>query len=164
MYRTLVFAFAAMLFATAVQAAKTYMWKDDRGITHFSTRQPPRSNSDKTRLQGGAVAEPGSESDSQPLARIKRKDLINPGWQGCKSSLCRLVQQIDSNCQTSLCSRAKRYSNGCTSAACLTKKLAFESDVQGRVATQNGLRQQQAIDASAAPTAPEPEPASRLDN
>ena len=155
MYRTLGFVFAAMLFATPAQGAKMYKWIDDRGVTHFSTRQPPRVNSDKTRLQGGTVSEPKSASE---LARIKRQDLTNPGWQGCQSDLCQLVQQIDSNCQTSFCSRAKRYSNGCTSATCLTKKLAFESDMRGRVAARKDLRQQQAVNASAVPTAPAPPP------
>lgn len=159
MYRTLVFVFSAMLFATAAQGAKTYKWVDDRGVTHFSTRQPPRVNSDKTRLQGGSVTDP--RSDAEQLARIKRKDLTNPGWQGCQSDLCQLVQQIDSACRTSFCSRAKRYSKGCTTATCLTKKLAFQSDMQGRVTAQKRLRQQQAINASTAPTAPPPPPASR---
>ena len=168
MYRSVVFVLAAMLFATAVQAAKMYKWVDENGVTHFSTRQPPRQNTDKSQLQGGAVMKQESESTtgSESTTAIKRKDLMNSGWEGCQSSLCQLVKQIDSDCQTSFCSRAKHYSDECTSAGCLTKKLAFESDVQGRVAAQNGLRQQQAIDASAAPTAPAPEPesASRLDN
>jgi hypothetical protein len=161
MYRTLVFVFTAMLFATAAHGAKTYKWVDDRGVTHFSTRQPPRVNSDKTRLQGGAVSQPKSASE---LARIKRQDLTNPGWQGCQSDLCQLVQRIDANCQTSFCSRAKRYSSGCTTAVCLTKKLAFESDMRGRVAAQKDLRKQQAVNASATPTAPAAAPASRNDD
>ena len=154
MYRTLVFVLAAMLFTTAAQAAKMYKWVDDNGVTHYSTRQPPRENSDKTQLQGGSVTQPRSGTQSQSMPRIERTDLTNAGWQGCQSSLCQLVQRIDSDCQTSFCSRAKLYSNDCTSAGCLTKKLAFEKDMQNRLAAQNELRQQQAINANATPTAP----------
>lgn len=154
MCRLTILLLAAMLTTTAAQAAKMYKWVDDKGVTHFSTRQPPRMNADKTKLQGGAVDQPRANSESQELARIKRKDLDNPGWQGCQSSLCQLVQRIDAGCQTSFCSRAKQYSKGCTSATCLTKKLAFEKDMQTRVKIQNDLRQQQAINASATPAAP----------
>ena len=150
MYRSIVFLLAAALFATAVQAAKMYKWVDDNGVTHFSTRQPPRENADKTQLQGGNVMK--QESEDNPS--ITRKDQMNPGWEGCRSSLCQLVQQIDSDCQTSYCSRAKHYSNACASAGCLTKKLAFEKDMQDRVDVQNQQRQQQAVNANAIPTAP----------
>ena len=145
MYRSIVLLLTAVLTTTAAQAAKTYMWVDENGVTHFSTRQPPRQNADKTMLQGGTVTKPRFATESQNLANIKRKDLINPGWQGCRSSLCRLVQQIDPDCKTSFCSRAQRYSNECTSATCLTKKLAFEKDMRNRLAAQNELRQRQAI-------------------
>ncbi len=150
MYRSIVFLLAAALFATAVQAAKMYKWVDDNGVTHFSTRQPPRENTDKTQLQGGNVIM--QESENNPS--VTRTDLMNPGWEGCRSSLCQLVKQIDSDCQTSFCSRAKHYSNDCASAGCLTKKLAFEKDMQDRVAIQNQQRQQQAVNANATPTAP----------
>jgi hypothetical protein len=154
MYRTLVFVLAAMLFTTAAQAAKMYKWVDGNGVTHFSTRQPPRESSDKSRLQGGNLSPPRTSMESQELARIKRKNLAHPGWQGCQSSLCQLVRRIDSDCQTSFCSRAKHYSKACTSAACLTKKLAFEADMQDRVTAQNELRQPQAVNANATPAAP----------
>ena len=151
MYRSVLMVLAAMLFATAVQAAKMYKWVDENGVTHFSTRQPPRQNADKTQLQGGTTAQPKPETTTPG---ITRRDLLNPGWEGCQSSLCQLVQQIDSDCQTSYCSRAKHYSNNCTSSGCLTKKLVFEKDMQDRVATQNQQRQQQAINANTTPTAP----------
>jgi len=97
MYRSVVFVLAAMLFATAVQAAKMYKWVDENGVTHFSTRQPPRQNTDKSQLQGGAVMKQESESTtgSESTTAIKRKDLMNSGWEGCQSSLCQLVKQID---------------------------------------------------------------------
>ena len=151
MYRSVLMVLIAMLLTTAVQAAKMYKWVDENGVTHFSTRQPPRQNADKTQLQGGTTAQPTPESTTP---RITRKDLLNSGWEGCQSSLCQLVQQIDSDCQTSYCSRAKHYSNNCTSSGCLTKKLAFEKDMQDRVAVQNQQRQQQAINANTIPTAP----------
>ena len=154
MYRSIVFLLTAMLTTTAAEAAKTYRWVDENGVTHYSSRQPPRENADKTRLQGGTSTQPRSSTESQNLAKIKRKDLATSTWQGCKSSLCQLVQQIDPDCQTSFCSRAKRYSNECTSAACQTKKVAFEKDMRDRLATQNELRQRQAINANATPTAP----------
>ena len=159
MYRSVVFVLAAMLFATAVQAAKMYKWVDENGVTHFSTRQPPRQNTDKSQLQGGAVMKQESESTtgSESTTAIKRKDLMNSGWEGCQSSLCQLVKQIDSDCQTSFCSRAKHYSNECSSAACLTKKLAFEKDMQNRVALHNQHLKKQAINANATPTAPKTE-------
>ena len=62
------------------------------------------------------------------------------------------MQEVDPDCKTSFCSGAKRYSNGCTSATCLVKKLAFEKEMQNRLATQNELRQRQAINALATPT------------
>ena len=88
------------------------------------------------------------------MTEITRKDLMNSGWTGCESSLCQLVKQIDSDCQTSFCSRAKHYSKECTSAGCLTKKLAFEKDMQNRVALHNQHLKKQAINANATPTAP----------
>ncbi len=154
MVRSIVLLLTAVLTTTAAQAAKTYRWVDENGVTHFSTRQPPRQNADRTMLQGGTVTKPRASIESRNLANIKRKDLANPGWQGCESSLCRLVQQIDPDCKTSFCSRAKRYSNACTSATCLTKKLAFEKDMQNRLAARNALRQRQAINANATPTEP----------
>lgn len=154
MYRSIALLLAAMLFATAVQAAKMYKWVDDKGVTHFSTRQPPRQNTDKTQLQGGTALRQGSESTTESTAKITRKDLLNTGWQGCQSSLCQLVKQIDSGCQTSFCSRAKHYSGNCTSAGCLTKKLAFEKDMQNRAALYNQHLKKQAINANATPTAP----------
>ena len=152
MYRSIVLLLTAVLTTTAAEAAKTYKWVDENGVTHFSTRQPPRQNADKTVLQGGTLTEPRSVTESENLAKIKRKNLANPGLQGCKSSLCRLVQQIDPDCKTSFCSRAKRYSNECTSAACLTKKLTLEKELLNRLAVQNELRQRQA--ANATPTEP----------
>ncbi len=154
MYRSVLLVLAAMLFTTAVQAAKMYEWVDDNGVTHFSTRQPPRQNTDKSQLQGGTVIKQNFESTSESTTEITRTDLMNAGWEGCESSLCQLVKQIDSDCQTSFCSRAKRYSNECTSAGCLTKKLAFEKDMQNRVAIHNQHLKNQAINANATPTAP----------
>ena len=139
MYRSIVFLLA---------------WVDKNGVTHFSARPPPRENADKTRLQGGTLNQPRSSIESGNLAKIKRKDLANSTWQGCKSSLCQLVQQIDPDCQTSFCSRAKHFSDECTSATCLTKKVAFDKEMRDRVAAQNELRQRQAINANATPTAP----------
>jgi Domain of unknown function (DUF4124) len=157
MYRSIVFLLAAVLTTTAAEAAKIYKWVDENGVTQFSTSPPPRENADKTTLQGGILTQPRSSTESQNLANIKRKDLTNSGWQGCESSLCQLVQQIDPDCQTSFCSRAKRYSSECTSAACQTKKLTFEKDMRDRLAAQNELRQRQAINANATPTAPTPQ-------
>ncbi len=154
MQRFTVFILATFLAVSAAEAAKMYKWVDENGVTHFSSRQPPRENADKTQLQGGTTTQPRTSIQSGNLADIKRKDLANPGWQGCASSLCRLVQQIDPDCQTSFCSRAKLYSNECTSMTCQTKKLTFEKDMQDRLAAQNALRQRQAINANATPTAP----------
>ncbi len=154
MRRFTVFILAALLAVSAAEAAKMYKWVDENGVTHFSSRQPPRENADKTQLQGGTTTQPRTSTGSGSLANIKRKDLANPGWQGCASSLCQLVQQIDPDCQTSFCSRAKHYSGECTSAVCQTKKLTFEKDMQDRLAAQNALRQQQAVNANATPTAP----------
>lgn len=95
-----------------------------------------------------------SRSQTDSTTKITRKDLMNSGWEGCESSLCQLVKQLDSDCQTSFCSRAKRYSNECASAGCLTKKLAFEKDMQNRVALHNKHLKKQAINANATPTAP----------
>jgi hypothetical protein len=94
-----------------------------------------------------------STTGSEGTAAITRKDLMNSGWQGCESSLCQLVKQIDSDCQTSFCSRVKHYSNECSSAACLTKKLAFEKDMENRVALHNQHLKNQAINANATPPA-----------
>ena len=154
MYRSIVILLAAVLTAGVAEAAKTYKWVDENGVTHFSTRPPPRENADETKLQGGTLTQPRASTQSRELATIKRKDLANSGWQGCDSNLCQLVQQIDPDCQTSFCSRAKRYSGECTSAACLTKKLTFEKDMRDRLAAQNELRQRQAINANATPTDP----------
>jgi len=154
MQRFTVLILATFLAVSAAEAAKMYRWVDENGITHFSTRQPPRENADKTKLQGGDLAQPRSSTELGELADIKRKDLANFGWRGCASSLCQLVQQIDPDCQTSFCSRARHYSNECTSAACQTKKLVFEVDMRDRLATQNELRQRQAINASTTPTMP----------
>ena len=154
MYRPIAFLLAALLTTGAAEAAKTYKWVDENGVTHFSTSPLPRENADKTTLQGGTLTQPRANAESRELANIKRKDLANSGWQGCDSSLCQLVQQIDPDCETSFCSRAKRYSTECTSTACLTKKLTFEKDMRDRLATQNELLRRQAINANATPTAP----------
>ena len=153
MYRSIVFLLAAVLTTTAAEAATTYKWVDKNGVTHFSTSPPPRENANKTTLQGGTLTQPRANTESRELAKIKRKDLANPGWQGCDSSLCQLVQQIDPGCETSFCSRAKRYGTECTSAACQTKKLTFDREMRDRLAAQNELRRRQAIDANARPTA-----------
>jgi len=154
MYRSMIILLTAALFATAAEAAKMYKWVDENGVTHFSTRQPPRENSDKTRLQGGNLNHPSPDTESQGLAKIKRKDLSGAKWDGCASQLCRLVRELDPGCDTTYCSRAKSYSSNCTSAGCQTKKLTFERDVQNRLETQEKLRQQQAINANAVPAAP----------
>lgn len=155
MYRSLVVLLAAALFAGAADAAKMYQWVDENGVTHFSTRQPPRENSDKTRLQGGSVDQtPSSGVDSQGVAKIQRKDLTGSGWRGCRSDLCRLTQQLDPACETSYCSRARHYSENCTSFGCQTKKLAFEQEVQDRLEAKETLRREQAINANAVPTPP----------
>jgi hypothetical protein len=154
MYRLMVILLTATLFATAAEAAKMYQWVDENGVTHFSTRQPPRENSDKTQLQGGTPNALPSGTESQSMAKIKRKDLSGSNWAACNSNLCQLVRQFDPECETTYCSRAKRYSSDCTSPACQTKKLAFEQDVRNRLETQEILRQQQAINANAVPAAP----------
>jgi hypothetical protein len=154
MYRSMIILLTATLFATAAEAAKTYKWVDENGVTHFSTRQPPRENSDKTQLQGGNLDQPPASTESQGVAKIKRKDLSGGKWKGCASQLCQLVQEFDPGCETTYCSRAKSYSSDCTSAGCLTKKLAFERDVQNRLETREKLRQQQAINANVVPAAP----------
>ena len=154
MYRSMVILLTAALFATAAEAAKMYKWVDENGVTHFSTRQPPRENSDKTQLQGGNLNQPPAKTESHSVAKIKRKDLSGPKWQGCNSQLCQLVQEFDPGCETSYCSRAQSYSKGCTSATCQAKKLALEKDVQNRLETREMLRQQQAINANAVPATP----------
>ena len=112
MQRFTVFILVAFLAASAAEAAKMYKWVDENGVTHFSSRQPPRENADKTQLQGGTTTQPRTSIETGNLANIKRMDLANPGWQGCATSLCQLVQQIDPDCQTSFCSRAKRRNSG----------------------------------------------------
>lgn len=154
MRRFTVFILAALLAVSAAEAAKTYKWVDENGVTHFSSRQPPRENADKTRLQGGTTTQPRPGNESGDLAHIERKNFANPGWQGCASSLCQLVQQIDRDCQTSFCSRAKLYSNECSSATCQTKEITFKKDMQDRLAAQNALRQRQAINANTTPRLP----------
>ena len=154
MYRSMLILLTAALFATTAEAAKTYQWVDENGVTHFSTRQPPRENTDKTQLQGGSQNQPQAGTESQGVAKIKRKDLSGSKWEACNTELCRLVQRFDPGCDTTYCSRAKSYSNDCTSAGCLTKKIAFERDVQNRIETQEKLRQQQAINANTVPAPP----------
>lgn len=154
MYRLIFLPLTALLILSTAHATKTYQWVDEKGVTHFSTHQPPGKHSDQTRLKGGSLAQPRPGSGSRETAKINAIDLQNRGWQGCASSLCELVGQIDPDCHTSFCSRAKRYSDNCTSAACLTKKVAFEKEMRDRLATQNELRQHQAINANAVPTAP----------
>ena len=144
---------ALALCAPAAQAAKTYKWVDENGVTHFSTRQPPRENSDTTRLQGGNLNQlpAGSEAASPGL---QREDLNASTWEDCGSSLCRLVRRLDPQCRTSYCSRAKHFSADCTSLGCQTKRLAFEREVQDKLDAQAELRRQQAINANTVPTAP----------
>ena len=131
-----------------------YKWVDEKGVTHFSTRPPPNQRTDQSKLKGGSVMQPRPGTESGDLAKIKAVDLQNSGWKGCASSLCRLVQQIDPDCRTSYCSRAKHFSDKCTSAACQTKKIAFEKEMQERVAAENERRHQQAINANTTPTPP----------
>jgi hypothetical protein len=154
MYRSMLILLTAALFATTAEAAKMYKWVDENGVTHFSTRQPPRENDDKTQLQGGNPNQPPPAAKSQGVAKIERKDLSGSQWGACNTQLCRLVQQFDPGCETTYCSRAKSYSGDCSSAGCQTKKLAFERDVQNRIETQEKLRQQQAINANAVPEPP----------
>jgi hypothetical protein len=154
MYRSIVFLLTALVVSTGAQAAKTYTWVDENGVTHFSTRQPPRENADQTKLQGGSVTQPRTSAESEELAKIRRQNLRSSGWQDCDSSLCQLVEQIDPNCETSFCSRAKQYSSDCASMGCQTKKLAFEKDMRDRLAAQTELQNRQAINANATPTAP----------
>jgi len=144
----------ATLMSGVTHAAKMYKWVDENGVTHFSTRQPPRVNTDKTKLQGGTLEQPRISSESSELTKVKRQELLDTGWQGCSSAICQLVKQIDPDCQTSFCSRAKHYSDQCTSAGCQTKKLAFENDMRDRVAERNKLLQQQAINANSVPVRP----------
>ncbi len=154
MYRLIAVPLALLLSISTTDAAKTYQWVDKNGVTHFSTHQPPGKNTDQTKLKGGSLTEPRSSSGSRESTKFKAKDLQESSWQGCTSSLCELVGQIDPDCQTSFCSRAKRYSGDCTSATCLTKKLSFETEMRDRLAAQNELRQHQAINANAVPTPP----------
>ena len=154
MYRLIVTLMAAALIASAAHAAKMYRWVDERGVTHFSTHQPPRPNADQTRLKGGSLNQPRPSIESQELTKIERADLEDSTWGDCYSSLCQTVRQIDPDCRTSYCSRAKTYSNDCTSAGCLTKKVAFEQEMRERLAAQEELRQRGAIKADATPVAP----------
>ena len=154
MYRLTALLLTTVLAVSAAEAAKMYKWVDEKGVTHFSTRPPPNQHTDQTRLKGGSVTQPRSSTESQAFAKIKGVDLLNSGWQGCASRLCQLVQQIDPTCETTYCSRAKHYTEKCTSAACQTKKIAFEKDVQGRIAIENDRRRQQAINANTTPTPP----------
>lgn len=154
MYRLLTLTLAAVLTLCTVQAGQMYRWIDDDGVTHFSSRPPPGEHSDQTTLKGGTLNQPAPGSESGGLAKIKRVDLQSSSWQGCASPLCELVKQIDPPCQTSYCSRAKHYSNNCTSAACQSKRISFEKDMRDRLAAENELRQRQAINANATPTAP----------
>jgi hypothetical protein len=154
MYRLTAVFLTAFLAVSAAEAGKTYKWVDDKGVTHFSTRPPPGQHTDKTTLQGGSVTQPRENRESQGLAKIKAVDLQNSGWEGCASSLCRLVQQIDRECLTSYCSRAKHYTEKCSSAACQTKKIAFEKEVRDRIAVENDRRRKQAINANTTPTPP----------
>lgn len=153
MLRLAVISLAAVLTLSTAHAAKMYKWVDERGVTHFSTRPPPTANTDQTKLKGGSVMRESNGSDDD-LAKIERVNLGGSDWDGCESSLCRLVQQLDPTCETSYCSRAKSFSGNCTSASCQTKKLVFESDVRDRLAQRDALRQQQAINANQTPTPP----------
>jgi len=154
MYRLIIVVLTALIATNVAQAAKMYRWVDENGVTHFSTRQPPRQNADKTQLQGGRLKSLGSSTESDQTAKIQRQQLGTSNWQECDSSLCQLVRQIDPDCQTSFCSRAKTYSNDCSSAGCLSKKVAFEKEMQDRLSAQNELRQGQAINANVTPVAP----------
>lgn len=154
MYRLTTLLLTTVLAVSAAQAGQMYKWVDDKGVTHFSTRPPPNRNTDQTRLKGGTVTQPRTDTGSQGLAKIKGVDLQNSGWQGCASNLCQLVKQIDPTCQTSYCSRAKQYTDKCATAACQTKKIAFEKDVRDRIAIENERRQQHAINANTTPTPP----------
>ena len=151
MFRLITLLLTTILAVSAAEAAKMYRWVDDKGVTHFSTRPPPNQSTDQTRLKGGSLNQPRSSTEQDDLAKIKAVDLENSGWQGCGSSLCRLVQQFDPDCKTSYCSRAKRFTNECTTAGCQTKKIAFEKDVRNRVDIEN-QRRQQAINANTIPT------------
>jgi hypothetical protein len=154
MYRLTALLLTTVLAVAAAEAAKMYQWVDDKGVTHFSTRPPPNERTDQTKLKGGSVTKTPPKTESHELAKIKGVDLQNSGWQGCASSLCQLVRQIDPTCQTTYCSRAKHFTEKCTSAACQTKKIAFETDVRDRIAVENERRQQQAINANTTPTPP----------
>ena len=154
MYRLIVSLMAALLISSAAHAVKTYRWVDEHGVTHFSTRQPPRPNDDKTRLKGGSLNQPRPSLESQDLTKVERADLQDSSWENCYSSLCQTVRQIDPDCRTSYCSRAKTFSNDCKSAGCLTKKVAFEQEMRDRLAAQEQLRQGGAINADTTPVAP----------
>lgn len=154
MIRSILVVLVTVLLASVANAATMYRWVDENGVTHFSKRQPPRENDDRTRLRGGNLDQAPAGAESQGVAKIRRKDLTGSGWQGCRTDLCRLVQQLDPDCTTSYCSRAKTYSEGCATFGCQTKRLAFESEVQDLVDAKKELRRQQAIDASAVPTPP----------
>ena len=153
MLRLIVVSLAALIALSSAQAAKMYRWVDERGITHYSTSPPSTPAEDDTKLQGGSVLrKPRTDSDN--LATIDRVNLRGADWDGCQSSLCRLVQELDPGCDTSYCSRAKSFSESCTSAACQTKMLVFESDVRNRIAEKEALEARQAIDASQTPIPP----------
>lgn len=149
---------AALLVAafalSAAQAAKMYKWVDNRGVTHYSTRPPPTANTDQTKLKGGSVLRKRRSSESEELADIDRINLGGADWDGCDSSLCQLVQQIDPGCDTSYCSRAKSFSSNCTTASCQTKMFVLETDVRKRIAERDALRREQAINANETPTPP----------
>ena len=154
MLRLIAVSLAATLALSAAHAAKMYKWVDEHGVTHFSTRPPPNADSDRTTLKGGSVMRERDTGSSGELANIDRVNLGGSDWNGCESSLCRLVQQLDPGCNTSYCGRAKSFSNNCTSASCQTKKLVFESDVRKRIADQDAVRRGQAINANETPTPP----------
>ena len=156
MLRLVIVSLAALIALAAAQATlagQMYKWVDERGVTHYSTSPPPTATEDDTKLKGGSVLRK-PRTDSDDLARLNRVNLGGADWDGCDSSLCRLVQQLDPGCSTSYCSRAKSFSDSCTSAACQTKMLVFESDVRNRIAEKDALRERQAINANETPTPP----------
>ncbi|NIM28943.1 MAG: DUF4124 domain-containing protein [Gammaproteobacteria bacterium] len=154
MFRLMILVLTTLLAVSTAQAQKTYRWVDEKGVTHFSTRPPPGLKTDQTRLKGGTVTQPRPSTEADDLAKIKSVDLQRSGWEGCSSNLCQLTKQLDPECKTSYCSRAKRYTESCGSATCQTKKIAFEKDVQERIALRNQNREQQAINANTVPTPP----------
>lgn len=154
MLRLIVVLLAAALAVSTAQAAKMYKWVDKNGVTHFSTRPPPSKNADHTKLKGGSLLRPHESIESQELAKVNRVNLGGSDWDGCASSLCQLVQELDPGCETSYCSRAKSFSESCTSAACQSKRLVFESDVRKRIEQRDALRRQQAINANETPVPP----------